>query len=721
MKKLLSLLLVLALCIGLPVLPAAADTSGDWEYTINDGKATITKYNGPGGVVSVPSTLGSCPVTEIGNNAFKLCSGLTKAVIPEGVTSIGFDAFFRCEALESVELPDSLQQIKSQAFYNTALLSVSIPSGVTSVDGHAFSTCQNLTAFSVDAKNKYYQSIDGVLYTLSPLALAAFPYGKNVDSYTIASGTTAIYGTFANHYRLKSVTIPVSVKEIAGAVFAGNDSLKDVYFGGTEESWNLVQKGDNNTSLTNASMHYGTDAPPSPPAGGGGGGGGGGTPGGEVVPEDWLYSIQDGEVIIQRYIGHGATITIPSVLEGCPVTSIGSSAFQSCTSVECITIPNGVKSIGLQAFWMCGNLKTITIPESVTSIGSLAFGDCSSLTAVVIPNGVTGIEKSTFSGCSSLKTVEIPNTVTTIGENAFYKCSALESVTIPDQVTSIGRMAFEGCSSITSVTVPSGVTSISDYAFSSCSNLKSASLPNGVTSIGQSAFMHCGLLENLVIPNSVTSIGAGAFQDCSSLTSINIPRGVTRIENYAFMRCGFTSIVLPDGVTYIGDGAFSTCKSLKTVWIPASLKEIGKSVFNATTGALTDIYYGGSEAQWKEIVIGDNNSYLTRVTIHYDTVPPTPVPVTPSQPTADPWITAAEYADDALTLTAKNGVTAPVFLAAYDKESGKMAGVYPAECKDGQYTLPIGADAAEYDWKLMFVDARSSAPLTCDYRLTFPA
>ena len=153
-----------------------------------------------------------------------------------------------------------------------------------------------------------------------------------------------------------------------------------------------------------------------------------------------------------------------------------------------MTIGNGVKGIGDGAFEDCSGLTSITIPDSVTSIGAYAFYGCSGLTSlyisdlaaylnisygngssnpmryanvlyinneraenVVIPDGVTAIPVCAFYGCKSLTSITIPDSVTKIGGNAFYGCSSLTSITIPDSVTSIGYEAFRDCSGLTSI------------------------------------------------------------------------------------------------------------------------------------------------------------------------------------------------------------------------------------------------------------------------------
>jgi hypothetical protein len=158
----------------------------------------------------------------------------------------------------------------------------------------------------------------------------------------------------------------------------------------------------------------------------------------------------------------------------------------STTKIKEISLPKNIKSIknGVHyehssasgatwgAFNNCTYLTIIHIPDGVTSIGSRAFEDCSSLTSINIPEGVTSIGDSTFSGCSSLTSITIPESVTNIGGFAFYGCSSLTSITIPEGVTSIGDYAFSYCSSLTSITIPESVTSIGMDAFFVCSSLR---------------------------------------------------------------------------------------------------------------------------------------------------------------------------------------------------------------------------------------------------------
>ena len=211
-----------------------------------------------------------------------------------------------------------------------------------------------------------------------------------------------------------------------------------------------------------------------------------------------------------------------------------------------------VTSIGDQAFENCSSLTSVTIPNSVTFIGNFAFSGCSSLTSLNIPNSVTSIANLAFSYCSSLTSVTIPNSVTYIGNQAFRGCSSLTSLTIPNSVTHIGYSAFYGCSSLTSLTIPNSVTSIEHYTFYGCSCLTSVTIPNSVTSIGQNAFYGCSSLTSVTIPNSVTSIGEGAFNGCSSLTSfISKMENPCKIPSNCFSQDVFynSTLYVPEGTT----------------------------------------------------------------------------------------------------------------------------------------------------------------------------
>ncbi|HVM48450.1 MAG TPA: leucine-rich repeat protein [Candidatus Acidoferrum sp.] len=271
------------------------------------------------------------------------------------------------------------------------------------------------------------------------------------------------------------------------------------------------------------------------------------------------YTTNNGTITITRYTGLGGAVTIPSMIAGLLVTSIGDYAFYDCTSLTSVTIPNSITGIGMRAFSGCSSLTAITVDalsSAYSSMGGVLF-DKYQTTLVVYPGGkagnytipstVTSIAVGAFLFCSALNNVTIPNSVASIGEDAFESCVRLTSVTIGNGVTIIGDYAFGECDSLTNITIPNSVTNIGDNAFESCFRLASVTIGNGVTSIGDSAFYGCTSLTNVTIPNSVTDIGYSAFYGCTSLTSVTVGNSVSRIGSYAFGECSSLSSAYFEG------------------------------------------------------------------------------------------------------------------------------------------------------------------------------
>ena len=396
---------------------AGAETYGDYSYKVLDnGTVEITGYSGSEEKVDIPAEIDGKSVTSIGWNAFYDCKSLVSITIPNSVTSIGTHAFHGCTSLTSITIPDSVTSIGYFAFVSCAsLTSIAIPDSVTSIGGYAFECCTSLTSITIPDSvtsigygafyycesltsitipdsvtwigekvfygcksltstdvaeaNKFYSSVDGVLFNKDKTELICYPPRKVDDNYSIPNSVTSIGdGAFAGCTSLTSITIPDSVTSIGDGAFAGCTSL---------------------TSIT--------------------------------IP-DSVTSIGDSAF-------YGCTsltsITIPD-----GVTEIAYNTFIGCTSLATITIPNSVTVINNGAFIGCTSLTSITISDSVTSIGHSAFEGCTSIKSITIPNGVTSIGSSAFDGCSSLTSVTIPESVVEIGPCSFYNCIKLCDVYI---------------------------------------------------------------------------------------------------------------------------------------------------------------------------------------------------------------------------------------------------------------------------------------------------
>ncbi len=496
-------------------------------------------------------------VTSIGDNAFEWCSNLTSVTIPNSVTRIGDEAFCYCIGLTSVTIPNSVTSIGEDAFEDCYFSKDAFVNNSTLTDE------DNWGAFLFDEETN-----DGLMITNNVIIGC-----RNwVTAVTIPENIVGVeeYAFRRNCENLISMTI--HCKEIGDYWFCDIPSLEEVILGDEVTS---IGEGAFNycSSLTSvtigdnvASIGYGVFYD---------------TPWFDGLPEGLVYLGK----VAYRYIGEMPEGTEIVIKDG--TLGIASGAFEGCTGLTAITIPESITNIGEWAFG--GNFFTADAFVNNSSLpydenwGAIVYDEETddglliqngvvvnyrgTATSVVIPDNVTRIANWAFSGCSDLTSIVIPNSVTSIGDGAFDGCSGLTSIVIPNSVTSIGEWTFEGCSSLTSVDIPNSVTSIGDWGFRGCSSLTSVDIPNSVTSIGKYAFADCSSLTSIVIPNSVTSIGGEAFWGCSSLTSIVIPNSVTSIGDGAFAGCsGLTSIVIPNSVTSIGGGAFAGCSSLETVY-----------------------------------------------------------------------------------------------------------------------------------------------------------
>jgi hypothetical protein len=377
---------------------------------------SITDLNIPG---EIKYNRHKYPVTSIGAEAFKNCTGLTSVTIGNSVTTIGENAFRSCKGLTSVTIPNS----------------------VTSIGSLAFASCTSLQEFTVDSNNECFATDSaGALYNKDFTLLVACPAGKtyfDIPESVISIGDYAFYGCTG----LTLVTIPDSVTTIGDDAFYGCTGLTLVTIPDS-----VTTIGDRAFALCRSLQEFTVDS------------------NNKCFATDSAGALYNKNFTLLVACPAGKTyFDIPE-----SVIVIGSYAFYGCTGLTSVTIPGSVTAIGNGAFCHCEGLTTVTIPDSVTAISNSAFSSCKGLTSVIFGNSVAWIGDGAFSGCTGLTSVTIPNSVIVIDNDAFAGCSSLTSVTIGNAVTTIGAYAFYNCHGLTTVTIPNSVTKIGFLAFYGC-------------------------------------------------------------------------------------------------------------------------------------------------------------------------------------------------------------------------------------------------------------
>ena len=515
-----------------------ANAENGFAYTVTGDEATITGYTGSAENIVIPSELGGKPVTAIADKAFEGYKNIVNIYIPKTIKAIGEDAFqnatsnlirFICyEGTENewanIAIQKGNEELNPREFDDVAWFRLYECNLSGDMVYQASDDAATLVRyFGSDSKVDipaelggkpvteigewafaYYSSLTEVTIPEGVTSIRAFAF-RSCSSLTkaiIPEGVTSIgESAFQSCGSLTEVTIPKSVTSIEYFAFCDCGALATVYYGGTQEDWDALEKniGEENTPLLNANIIC-------------------------AIQESngFAYTVTGDEATITGYTGSAENIVIPSELGGKPVTAIADKAFEGYKNIVNIYIPKTIKAIGEDAFQNAtSNLIRFICYE----------GTENEWANIAIQKGNEELNPREFDDVAWFRLYEC-----NLSGDMVYQASddaatlvryfgSDSKVDIPAElggkpVTEIGEWAFAYYSSLTEVTIPEGVTSIRAFAFRSCSSLTKAIIPEGVTSIGESAFQSCGSLTEVTIPKSVTSIEYFAFCDCGALATV---------------------------------------------------------------------------------------------------------------------------------------------------------------------------------------------------------
>ncbi len=281
---------------------------------------------------------------------------------------------------------------------------------------------------------------DGVFdYKVSDGAAAVEKYKGSSEQVEIPSKTAdgkvtvILSGAFRENKEIRSVVIPESIVKIEEKAFEGCENLKDVYYSGTDKSWDKIsieEKG--NESFIRAEVHFGK------------------ADGSILENEFFRYRIDSGNEITvikcKTKYAENTKIVFPAWIDDMKVVGIGDGVFENCRNVTEIKLEEGIKYIGAKAFYGCEELKKVKLPGSLERIGSRAFMNTDIYQTC--PDGNIYIDGwyCGYKGDTSREIdIRIQRNTRGIADFAFYQNEDVVNVFFPKGIRYIGSGAFSEC------------------------------------------------------------------------------------------------------------------------------------------------------------------------------------------------------------------------------------------------------------------------------------
>lgn len=478
---------------------------------------------------------------DIPDYTFENCTSLSTITFNADVQIIGKCAFNICRAIPSLTLPSSVTTIGESAFANcSGMETIDFSPNITIIGKGAFAQCTSLQEIVLPA----------ALVTLSErenfsgcTSLTKVTFPANEAFHAIP------YLCFDGCTNLVTTSFPANITSI------GQLAFRNCGFTALPEGWGrkTITYGDE--------PYYGCPIASI------------------TFPDDWTS-------VPNNFCWGWKSLS--EVHFGSGVTSIGGSAFRSCTALtdgSKVVIPAQMASIGSYCFASSGltslpsgiNRTGITLSDHVfastkltavdisnwTTVPNGTFSECTSLISATLGSSLTSIEQYAFSSCSLFSSVTIPASVVTMGNYCFAN-TALADIPAGLHDCSMGEHIFEG-TPMTSITMPAGMTTVPNYMFGGCSSLTTVNL-NDVTTVGNFAFTSCTLISSVSAPNVIT-VGEDAFYRNYALVSIELPSVVT-VKGNAFTEASHLETVdLGSHIASIGQDCFNNIQTMQAIYI----------------------------------------------------------------------------------------------------------------------------------------------------------
>lgn len=639
-------------------LALKVENEAGFSYYSKDGSAHIVKCTLTEATeITVPDTLGGCPVTTIGAYTFSDCALLEKLILSGNVTELLPYSCSACLSLTEVILPEGVTKLGEGVFSNCyALKNVTLPSTLTYIAEAAFNNCNEVESFSVaDGNEEFRSDANGTVFSKKTEEVILAPTGKKqIEYYKGFDDKNLSY-----YMNAEEIHIAADVEEVADGAFMGCTKLKAFTVDAENKALSAL-----NGVLYSASQVRIYSYP--------------------RAKTDKNFYIPDTVNRFTPYAFYGnyylETIEIPST-----ISIIDNNCFENCTALREVTIPDSVTDIGKEVFsgdtalekiyWNASTIKSsfktadlfkkagtegegieLRFGDNVTAIPAYLFNASGAKLLSIYGVGIATIGINAFTGCSELQEITFGESITSLGKEAFKNCSKIKKVSLgaidswltasfgdsfanplyyakelwvngehyteldieKEEAVKISAYAFYSFCGLNSIRISSSDTvTIGSNAFTQ-SSVETAVIAGKSVSIGQTAFSNCPDLKSLTISaqaainlgkmafyntslvsadvkGAALTVGESCFELSSVLENFNMSDAVGTIEKKAFYGCSsLQSMRIGNGITTVGISAFEGCTVMEKIIIPVSTTKVNDNAFAGCKG-LKEIYSMNAE------------------------------------------------------------------------------------------------------------------------------